>query len=163
MLPVGFICPRFPCTSMQGHGKWAARGGSKKLPAQCVRGTSIDWLADAQRFGVNPSGKRGGSVELCRRWEPEDCNPSQKTGCGGVLPRCVTSDPNMCLVTALGIATGILTRWYSLRCSTPSSFTGGDENRNRNKALVHSVRASPRDRFTRTDTEWRPPSARSCS
>ena len=36
------------------------------------------------------------------------------------------------------------TRWYSLRCSTPSSFTRGDENRRRNKTLILSEGFSPR-------------------
>ena len=106
-----------------------------------------DWLVNAQRFGVNPSGKWRGSAELCRRWEPDDWSSSQETGCGGVLPRCATADPkNLCPATTLGIATGIVTRWYFLRCSTPSSFTrGDDENRSRNnKTLVLSEGFYPR-------------------
>ena len=121
--------------------------GLQRLPAQCVWGMSSDWLVDAQRFGVNPSGKWGGSAELCRRWEPDDWSSSQETGCGGVLPRCATADPkNLCPATTLGIATGIVTRWYFLRCSTPSSFTrGDDENRSRNnKTLVLSEGFYPR-------------------
>ena len=93
---------------MQGHGRlW-------KLPAQCVRGVSSDWLVDARLFDVNPSGKWGGSVELCRRWEPEDWSSSQETGCGGVLPCCATTDPSSSRSVkpvpcySHGIATGIL-------------------------------------------------------